>query len=42
MGMGGGCDSGKWNFDLGDWFGIIALILAIILLLSPYVKTFFF
>lgn len=38
MGMSGGCDTGKWNFDLGDWFGILALVLIVIL----FVKIFFF
>mgnify|MGYP006382290707 CR=1 FL=1 len=37
MGMLGGCDSGKWNFDLGDWIAIIALIGVIVLLVLKFI-----
>lgn len=37
MGMSGGCDSGKWNFDLGDWMAIIALIGVIVFVALKFV-----
>ena len=37
MGMSGGCDSGKWNFDLGDCMAIIALIGVIVFVALKFV-----
>ena len=37
MGMSGGCDSGKWNFDLGDWMAIIALIGVIVFVALKFI-----